>query len=420
MTATDGALDSADDLVVTVNRQSGPVSVVTRGSTWKYWDQGNLPAANWNTSAYNDAGWPTGAAQLGYGDGDEATTLSYGPNSGDKYTTTWFRKQFSVSAVSRIQELTLGVQRDDGVVVYLNGVEVSRSNMPVSAIDETTFANSAVGGAAENTFYEAQVDPALLVEGANLLAIEVHQANGGSSDISFDLELSALAFPDNTAPVVNAGPDAQTDPAVPVLLQGQVADDGLPIPPGFVSFGWSQISGPGSASFTSTNRLGSTVQFSAAGNYVLQLTATDGVLTRSDTMTVSVSGDAFAAWLAQYFTPTELADPSITGPDSDPDGDDHTNAQEYESGTIPNDGTSVLQIERLIFTEPPSGEVRLFFTAIAGRGYTVEALDGLEASVWSKLTDIQPSGTDRLMDVQVPAAIGSVPRFYRVVTPIQP
>src|SRR6185295_9663534 len=108
-----------------------------------------------------------------------------------KYVTTYFRRTFTVGDPTLFQSVTLNLLRDDGAVAYLNGTEVFRTNMPSGAIAYNTFAPAAIGGADESTFYSASISPALLNAGANVLAIEVHQANGTSTDVSFDAELIA-------------------------------------------------------------------------------------------------------------------------------------------------------------------------------------------------------------------------------------
>lgn len=91
---------------------------------------------------------------------------------------------------SLYQGLTLRVLRDDGAVVYVNGTEVFRTNMPTGTIAYGTTAPTAVGGADETTtFYAASVSPSVLQPGANVIAVEIHQSGGTSSDISFDAEL---------------------------------------------------------------------------------------------------------------------------------------------------------------------------------------------------------------------------------------
>src|SRR5256885_1350218 len=81
-------------------------------------------------SSLNDGTWKSGPAELGYGDGDEATVVSFGSDANNKFITTYFRDSFTVSDPSLVTSLTMRVLRDDGAVVYLNGTEVFRTNMP--------------------------------------------------------------------------------------------------------------------------------------------------------------------------------------------------------------------------------------------------------------------------------------------------
>jgi len=137
-------------------------------------------------------------AQLGYGDGDEATVVSYGPNVVPKYITTYFRHKFVNNSPVPFLALSLRVQRDDGVLVWLNGAESFRDNMPPSgpiAFDD--LASTALGASLENTFISTNLQPNIIPPGTNVLAVEIHQGTVDSSDLSFDLELIAtLAQPD--------------------------------------------------------------------------------------------------------------------------------------------------------------------------------------------------------------------------------
>ena len=74
-------------------------TLLPAGSSWKYLDNGSNQGTAWRASSFNDASWAAGNAQLGYGDGDEATVVSYGSNSSKKYTTTYFRKALSLSLI---------------------------------------------------------------------------------------------------------------------------------------------------------------------------------------------------------------------------------------------------------------------------------------------------------------------------------
>jgi Bacterial Ig domain/Calcineurin-like phosphoesterase len=166
-------------------------TLVPAGSSWKYNDSGSNLGTAWRAVTYNDASWSTGAAQLGYGDGDESTVLSYGSNPNNRRITYYFRRSFGVANPASISALTVRFVRDDGLVIYLNGTQVVRSNMPAGTISYTTRATTAIGPPDESAWQQAAIDPSLLVAGTNVLAVELHQQSPTSTDISFDLELNA-------------------------------------------------------------------------------------------------------------------------------------------------------------------------------------------------------------------------------------
>lgn len=195
-------------------------TLVATGSTWSYLDDGSDQGTAWSVPGFDDSSWSAGPAQLGYGDGDEATVVSFGSDSSNKHITTYFRKIFQIADPSGYVRADLRLLRDDGAIVYLNGVEVFRSNMPGGAVDSSTTASSTVGGADESTFFEATLDPALLQTGTNLLAVEIHQANPTSSDISFDLELTAS----DSLIAVNRGPYLQMGTPDGVTIRWRTTD----------------------------------------------------------------------------------------------------------------------------------------------------------------------------------------------------
>ena len=172
-------------------------TLISSGSIWKYLDDGSdlgtaQDGASWFADpGYDDTLWLEGPAELGYGDGTEATVVNSGPNR-NHFVTTYFRRSFDVLYTSLYSKLNLRLQRDDGAVVYLNGVEVVRSNMPDEAVDFLTLANSGVSGTEEYLFSEFTVDASLLTNGTNIIAVEIHQNLPTSSDISFDLELNGV------------------------------------------------------------------------------------------------------------------------------------------------------------------------------------------------------------------------------------
>jgi hypothetical protein len=165
---------------------------IPKGAIWQYLDNGSDQGITWQNKAFDDSAWASGAGQLGYGDGDEATVVSYGANSRNKHVTTYFRHQFDVADSAAFQGLSLHLLRDDGVVVYLNGVEVLRDNMALGDVGYKTYANHTVSGSAEKQYTQHNLSITALVAGTNTLAVEIHQRNASSSDISMDLALTGL------------------------------------------------------------------------------------------------------------------------------------------------------------------------------------------------------------------------------------
>jgi len=165
-----------------------PTPLVAAGSTWRYLANGSNQGTAWRASGFNDSGWAQGAAELGYGDGDEATVVPFGPNASQKYVTTYFRRQLTVNPAT-LGTVTLQLKRDDGAVVYLNGTEIVRSSMPGGTVSSSTLAVDA--GGTENQWFSFTIPSSAFVNGSNTLAVEVHQSGPTSSDISFDLALTA-------------------------------------------------------------------------------------------------------------------------------------------------------------------------------------------------------------------------------------
>ncbi|HMJ88290.1 MAG TPA: Ig-like domain-containing protein, partial [Candidatus Acidoferrum sp.] len=192
-------------LAIFASHAFAATTLVPLGATWRFIDNGSYPGASWAARSFNDASWRSGPAQLGYGDGDEATVVGFGPNASAKYIATYFRRSFVVANPAAFSQLTCRVKRDDGVIIFLNGTEVFRNNMPAGAASATTLASAAIGGADENAFLSANISAGLLVAGTNVVAAEIHQSSRSSTDVSFDLELIGT----DTSVIVTRGPYLQ-------------------------------------------------------------------------------------------------------------------------------------------------------------------------------------------------------------------
>ncbi|MCK5029580.1 MAG: metallophosphoesterase [Bacteroidales bacterium] len=159
--------------------------VISQGATWKYLDDGTDQGTKWRNNDFNDSNWAEGKAQLGFGDGDEMTVLN-----NNSSITYYFRKTFNVTDFNVNTEIKLDLLCDDGAIVYFNGKEVQRLNMPSGTIDYLTIASSAVSGSDKDIFNSYIISSTILTAGLNTIAIEIHQSSATSSDISFDLRMS--------------------------------------------------------------------------------------------------------------------------------------------------------------------------------------------------------------------------------------
>lgn len=182
-------------------------TLVPAGSTWRWFTDGTglgssavvdgqpgWSEANWKHPSYNDSAWKAGPAQLGYGEGDEATQIPFGPNAAQKWVTAYFRHRFTVASTNGLVSAELRLKRDDGAIVYLNGREAVRSAMPANEVLASTIASSSPDDG--QGFESFAIPPGLLRPGENVFAVELHQSAPATSDASFDLEL-AVSFQGN-------------------------------------------------------------------------------------------------------------------------------------------------------------------------------------------------------------------------------
>jgi hypothetical protein len=170
-----------------------PRTLVAPGSTWKYLDNGSNQGTNWQSGEFDDSSWSNGIAQFGYGDGDEKTVVSFGGNANNKYITTYFRKTFLADNVRCVTNLILKLVVDDGAGVFLNGTPAVHENLSTSAAYNTLA--PAMPVALQSTWRSYDLNPAMLQNGTNTLAVEIHQSSITSSNISFDLQLIASDSP---------------------------------------------------------------------------------------------------------------------------------------------------------------------------------------------------------------------------------
>ncbi|MBO4607384.1 MAG: CotH kinase family protein, partial [Prevotella sp.] len=171
-----------------VNAKSLQKPVFGRNESWLYYDKGNIGTTNWMAEDYVTTGWKTGYAPLGYGKDGLYTTISYGNNSGSKYPTYYFRKLLTL-ADTPADDTTfiLDFTVDDGFIIYVNGKEAGRYNMPSGNVNYNTYATTYAPDNPDNG--EMTLPASLFKKGNNIIAVEVHNNSGSSSDIYWDANL---------------------------------------------------------------------------------------------------------------------------------------------------------------------------------------------------------------------------------------
>jgi hypothetical protein len=154
---------------------------------WRYWDRGSRPDPEWYATTYDDSGWGSGQAPLGYNESGLSTTIGFGDDANNKHPTTYFRKTFSLTNPADLYRLTLSA--DDGAAVYVNGKRVFNTNLREDANDRS-FARSVIPEPLVPSVWWVPAE--YFNTGENTLGIEVHQVSRTSSDVYFDLQVQAI------------------------------------------------------------------------------------------------------------------------------------------------------------------------------------------------------------------------------------
>ncbi len=177
------------------------VTLVPTGAGWRFHDDGSNPPADWRSVAYSDAGWGRGPAPLGYGYADLGTVVRYGPNPSGRWITTYFRRQFLVDNPADFLGARLAMQVDDAAVVYLNGQEVWRRNLPDGPVNFLTLPRGETTETEAHQFSVAVLNSAAWLTGTNVVAVELHQWRPTDVDLRMELQLQGLTRDDVLVPV---------------------------------------------------------------------------------------------------------------------------------------------------------------------------------------------------------------------------
>jgi len=173
-----------------------------RSTGWRYLDDGVDMGTAWREAAFDDSTWGTGTAPLGFGTIND-NELGGPEINPDRHLTIYFRRELEIAAPQLITNATVEVMSDGGAIVYLNGTEIARDNMPEGAVSFNTPALSDSNDS-EGNFDSFTFPPSAFAAGTNVIAVELHNGNAASSDMGMDLTINIVGTnPDNTPVSIN-------------------------------------------------------------------------------------------------------------------------------------------------------------------------------------------------------------------------
>jgi len=367
-----------------------PTVKLAFGSVWDYQARNAAPANNpaptdWKQPAYVlTPTWNTGASPLagagkyGYSSG-QTTCLPSGqlpicaPAAGNKHTAYYFRRTVSFTALelsATFASIQLNVLRNDGIVVYINGVERYRNNMPTGAIAYNTLASSdIVPGAAEAASFN--LNNSFFTTGVNTIAVELHLRATNSTNMSFDLQLLGNQ---NDGTFNSSTADLSLNACSRVLFAGLYwgADQGISgtdsawITPGFNTIKLKLPGAPAYQTLTSTQTNRHSLGYSTAGfnhtgylcfrdiTSLINVTNANGTYTVADVLGPIGINNACGGWTIVI---------AYSNPSLQP-----RNLTIFDGSVIINQGDPAVDVPISGFLTPPSGAVSCELGAVVYDG----------------------------------------------------
>lgn len=189
VTAFDLAGNATNSSVVTV-APSADTDLLAFGSTWNWWYQAAAPATGWQAETYDTTGWKSGPGELGFGDTPKTTVISTAP--APRPVTSYYRTTVDIDDPVAFDRIAIDLVRNAGAVVYVNGVEVGRSNMRDGVVTHTTYAPSVPTVAQRHVPVRLEALSSAFHAGTNTIAVEVHLNYRSQPTTGFDLALTGL------------------------------------------------------------------------------------------------------------------------------------------------------------------------------------------------------------------------------------
>jgi len=395
---------------------NAPRNVVAMESSWRYWQAASDPTAGWTNRTYNDSTWPQGEALL-YAESAElpaakSTELVLGQMS------YLFRGRFNYSGNPEGALLQLTLVLDDGAVIYLNGNPVLWLGMAEGVIPGRSEAASRTVADAilEGPF---EVPATGLVVGENVLAVQVHQVNPGSSDVVFGLAANVVEVRrDAFTPGYANSARATLDPFPSLYLSEVVVQNVSGITD---SAGdrdpWIELSNLGEAADLTGYALG--MSYADPSQWRFPTGATVGAGSYPLVWADGEPGETSAGeWHTNFRLPTSsgvvvlsrmqngspvvvdfleyagvVADQAYGFAEPGRPGELGVVLSDPTPGEA-NGGGSDFYPEFIGLTAEPGGPVILLWSSMPGRSYEVERSDDLSGSNWTSLGSLTASGAE--------------------------
>lgn len=191
-----GLSSSPSEIAAVTTAAPVPVEFVSAGSSWR-WQYANVAWPDgWTSISFNDSGWPSAPAVLGFGSASVITNIDVPPPVSNRPRSAQFRQGFDIADPSKVSELSITTRADDGIVVFVNGVEVGRSRMLAGPLSSTSYATAAPRTAqATSAPVHFSVPQGLLIPGRNVVSASVHVNYRATPDLSMQLTLRGMREP---------------------------------------------------------------------------------------------------------------------------------------------------------------------------------------------------------------------------------
>ncbi|MCY3020656.1 MAG: PKD domain-containing protein [Planctomycetota bacterium] len=265
--------------------------------------------------------------------------------------------------------------------ITYTGADTVTLTTPNVTLNTTGTANGTVAASGSGTSTRTVTISSITGDGTLGISIAAGTASDNAGNQALAAGPSATFTVDNTpapanqAPIVSAGQNQSITLPASAQLEGTVSDDGLPQPPGAVTVQWSEVSGPGTATFANAASLSTTAAFSVAGTYVVRLTANDGELSAGASVTVQVGA-------APGNTPPQLTSPVTASPATAVAGQTVT----FSVGAGDPDGDALSYMWNFGDGTPQSGIGTHVYTVAGTYTATVTILDSKGGTLTSSAT----------------------------------